>query len=75
MLIILIASALVIVVALLGLSICRIAALSDRNSARALTEWLAASHRDDRQAVPADRPGTRMLFDSPAEAFRTVGRR
>lgn len=75
MLVILVASALVIVVALLGLSICRIAALSDRNSAVALSEWIAASRRDERQVAPADRPGTRMLFDSPAEAFHTIGRR
>jgi hypothetical protein len=70
MLVILIASALVVVVALLGLSICRAAALSDRNSDLALTEWLAARHLDDRQAVPADRSSTRLFFDSPGEAFR-----
>jgi hypothetical protein len=73
MLLILIASALVVVVALLGLSICRVAALSDRNSALALTEWLAASHLDDRQVAPADRSGAQLLFDSLGEASGAAG--
>ena len=55
MLFILIASALVVMVVVLGLSICRIAALSDRNSALALTEWLAASRRAERQVAPQTR--------------------
>jgi hypothetical protein len=73
MLFILIASALVVGVAMLGLSICRVAALSDRNSALALTEWLATSHLADRQLVLKDRSGTQFLFDPPGEAFRTAG--
>ena len=75
MLVILIASALVAVVALLGLSICRVAARSDRNSAIALTEWLATRQLDERQVAPVDRPGTMLFFDSPSEAFHRVGRR
>jgi hypothetical protein len=73
MLFILIASALGVVVAVLGLSICRVAALSDRNSALALTEWLATSHLADRQLVPTDRSGAQFLFDPPGEAFRAAG--
>jgi hypothetical protein len=73
MLFILIASALVVVVAVLGLSICRVAALSDRNSALAMTEWLASSHLDDRQVVPPDRSGAQFLLDPPDEAFRAAG--
>jgi hypothetical protein len=74
MLIILIASALVAVVAVLGLSICRVAALSDRNSAHAVTEWLATSHLDNRQVAPADRSGTPLLFASRGEVLRRAGR-
>jgi hypothetical protein len=73
MLFILIASALVVVVVVLGLSICRVAALSDRNSAHALTEWLATSQLADRQVVSTDRSGAQFLFDPPGEAFRTAG--
>jgi hypothetical protein len=73
MLFILIASALVVVVAVLGLSICRVAALSDRNSALALTEWLATSHLAVHQVLPTDRTGAQVLFDPPGEAFRAAG--
>jgi hypothetical protein len=71
MLFILIAGALVVVVAMLGLRICRVAALSDRNSALALAEWLAASRLAVHQVVPTDRSGEQ--FDSPSEAFRAAG--
>jgi Tfp pilus assembly protein PilX len=73
MLFILIASALVVVVAVLGLSICRVAALSDRNSALALTEWLAASRRAERHVAPPDRAGEQFRFDPSDEAFRAAG--
>jgi hypothetical protein len=70
---ILIAGALVVVVAVLGLSICRVAALSDRNSALALAEWFATSHLAGRQVVLTDRSGEQFLFDPPDEAFRAAG--
>lgn len=60
-------------VVVLGLSICRIAALSDRNSALALTEWLAASRRAERPVAPADRAGEQFSFDPPDDAFRAAG--
>jgi hypothetical protein len=74
MLFILVLGASVVVVAVLGLSICRVAALSDRNSALALAEWLATSHLVVHQVLPADRPGAQFLFDPPGEAFRAAGR-
>ena len=74
MLFILVLGASVVVVAVLGLSICRVAALSDRNSALALAEWLATSHLVVHQVLPADRPGAQLLFDPPGEAFRAAGR-
>jgi hypothetical protein len=73
MLFILIASALVVMVAVLGLSICRVAALSDRNSALAVTEWIATRHLSDRQAAFPGRSGEQSLLDPPGEVFRTAG--
>lgn len=75
MLFVLIASALAIVVAVLGLSICRIAALSDRNSSLALAEWLATRDLDDLQVVAADRSGAQLRFDplGLGEASRAAG--
>jgi Tfp pilus assembly protein PilX len=72
MLFILIASASIIVVAALGLSVCRLAALSDRNNALDLAEWLATSLGEP-QVVPTDRAGEQSLFDPPNEAFRAAG--
>jgi hypothetical protein len=73
MLFILIVSALAVMVVVLGLSICRIAALSDRNSALALTEWLAASRHGERQMAPTDHAGEQFPFEAPGDAFRAAG--
>jgi hypothetical protein len=73
MLVILIASALTVVVAGLGLSMFHVAALSDRNNAVALIEWIATSHVADRQMAPTDRACEQSLFDPPGEAFRAAG--
>jgi hypothetical protein len=73
MLFILIAGALVVVVALLGLSMCRVAAISDRNTAVAITEWIATSHLADRQVTHTDRAGEQVLFDHPGASFRAAG--
>jgi hypothetical protein len=72
MLFILIAGALVVVVVALGLGMCRVAALSDCNSAVALTEWIATGHLADRQVVPTDRAGEQFLLDHPGAAFRAA---
>jgi Tfp pilus assembly protein PilX len=73
MLVILIASALIVVVAALGLAMCRLAALTDRNSALELAEWIATS-LGERQLVLTDRAGEQSLFDPPSKAFRAAGR-
>jgi hypothetical protein len=72
MLFILIAGGLVVVVAVLGLSMCRVAAISDSNSAGAITEWIATGHLVDRQLVPTDCAGEQVLFDHPGAAFRAA---
>jgi hypothetical protein len=73
MLLILIAGGLVVVVAVLGLSMCRVAALSDRNQAVAITDWLATGHFAERRMAPSNRPGQQFLFDPRDEASRAAG--
>lgn len=73
MLFLVIVGTLGIMVAVLGLGICHVSALSDRNSAVALTEWITASRLADRQVAPADRAGEQFLFTPPGETFREAG--
>jgi hypothetical protein len=73
MLFILIACVLVVVVAVLGLSMCRVAALSDRNQAVAITDWLATSHFADRRMALSNRSGQQFLFDPRDEASSAAG--
>ncbi|HEY3865032.1 MAG TPA: hypothetical protein VGL54_02970 [Solirubrobacteraceae bacterium] len=55
------------------MSICRVAALSDRNSALSLTEWLAASRLAERQVALTDNAGEQLGVDSPDKALRAAG--
>ena len=76
MLLILIGGTLAVVAAVLGLSMCHVAALSDCNSAVALTEWIAASRLPDRHlepTEPTDRAGEQFPFTPPGETFREAG--
>jgi hypothetical protein len=59
--------------ALLGLSMCRLAALSDNKHAAALAEWLAMSHPTEHRAAPADSPREQFQFDPRDDAFRATG--
>jgi hypothetical protein len=61
------------VAALLGLSMCRLAALSDENHAAALAEWVATIYRAEREAAAADRPAGKPTFDRRGDAFRAAG--
>jgi hypothetical protein len=73
MLFIVIVGILAVVAAVLGLSICRIAAISDCNSVVTPAEWIAASHPVDRHLAPTDRFGEQLLLVPQGEAFREVG--
>jgi hypothetical protein len=73
MLFILIVVTLAVVAAVLGLSICRVAALSDCNSAVAWAEWIAGGQPADRHLAPTDPAGQQSLFVPPGEAFREAG--
>ncbi|MGO9322269.1 MAG: hypothetical protein ACLQBY_15910 [Solirubrobacteraceae bacterium] len=63
----------VVAVALLGLSMCRLAALSDSDHAVALAEWTAAGCLAEQKAVPADRPREQISIDPRGGPFRATG--
>ncbi|MGD0454783.1 MAG: hypothetical protein ABSB69_14415 [Solirubrobacteraceae bacterium] len=63
----------VVAVALLGLSMCRSAALSDSDHAAALAEWTAASCLAEHEALPADRPREQIPLDPRGGPFPATG--
>jgi hypothetical protein len=69
---VLIAVALMVVVAL-GVSMCRLAALSDRKQAGALADSLNSCYAIEREPWSTDRPSEERPFDSPGETFRAAG--
>jgi hypothetical protein len=73
MLFILIACAVVALFVVLGLGMCRLAALSDRESALAITEWIATRQPADRQEAPPGYAGEQSLLDLPGKIFRSAG--
>ena len=73
MLLFVVIPAAVAVVALLGLSMCRLAALSDSNQANALAEWIAASYRADRKADAVELPHEQTPFEAQRGRFRATG--
>lgn len=62
-----------VVFALLGLGMCRLAALSDHNHAVALAEWIATSHLTEHKAAHADSAWEQFWFDHRDDAFRATG--
>ena len=63
----------VVAVALLGLSMCRLAALSDSNQAVALAEWIAASCRAEHKAAAAELTREQIPLDPRGGRFRATG--
>jgi hypothetical protein len=63
----------VLALALLGLSVCRVAAISDRKQAVALAEWSALSHGSEFADAPAERSREQMPFAPPSGPFRATG--
>lgn len=72
MLFVLIAVAAVVAV-VLGLGMCRLAALSDRQHAGALADWGTHCYAIEHEPWTADRAPEEIPFDSQAEAFRATG--
>ena len=59
--------------ALCGLSMCRLAALSDHAQLSALAEWIATSCPNDSEATPAERPYGRGAAESIGDDYRATG--
>jgi hypothetical protein len=64
---------LAVVVALLGLSMCRLAALSDNSHAAALAEWVATAHLDGLDRSSDESPREQFPFDSRGASYRAAG--
>jgi hypothetical protein len=62
-----------LVAAMFGLSMCRLAALSDKKHAIAWAEWIATSYLTEHKAVSTDSPREQLPFDSRDDAFRATG--
>jgi hypothetical protein len=63
---------LVVVVALLGFGMCRLAALSDSNHAAAVADWVATSCLPDHGLVP-DHHYEQIPLDPRGGSFRAAG--
>jgi hypothetical protein len=72
LLLVLIPAALV-VAALFGLGMCRLAALSDRHQTVALAEWARADRLRAYSASSTEARSEEQPFDPPDEAFRATG--
>jgi hypothetical protein len=72
MLLVVIAAALVAAVTL-GVSMCRLAALSDRKQTSALADWAARCYAVEGEPWSTDRLSEEFPFDSQGEAFRAAG--
>jgi hypothetical protein len=62
-----------VVAALLGVGMCRLAALSDRHQAVALAEWARANRLRAYSVSAAEARSEERPFDPPGEAFRATG--
>jgi hypothetical protein len=73
MLLLVLIPAAITAVALLGLGMCRLAALSDSNQAVALADWIAASYRAEQKAGPVEPSREQIPLDPRAGPFRATG--
>jgi hypothetical protein len=58
---------------LVGVGMCRLAALSDRHHAVALAEWIAASRQDPQGGMPTEGSAGQLRYERPGEGFRAAG--
>jgi hypothetical protein len=72
MLLVIIAVALVAAVTL-GMSMCRLAALSDRKQAGALADWSTRCYAIEGEPWSDERAPEELPFDAQGEAFRAAG--
>jgi hypothetical protein len=65
--------AVLLVAALFGVGMCRLAALSDRHHEVAVAEWILANELRASSASAAEAQSEEHPFDPPGEAFRATG--
>jgi hypothetical protein len=65
--------AVLIVAALFGVGMCRLAALSDRQQEFALAEWIRANEVRASSSSSAEAQSEERPIDPPGEAFRATG--
>jgi hypothetical protein len=63
----------VVAAVVLGVGMCRLAALSDRQHAGALADWGAQCYAIDREPWTADSVSEQLPLDPQGEAFRATG--
>jgi hypothetical protein len=63
----------VLLVALLGMSMCRLAGLSDSSHAAAVADWVAAGGLIEQGSASDGRDSARLPFDPRGESFRAAG--
>ena len=62
-----------VAVALLGLGMCRLSALSDSRHTEELAEWIAASSAVEQGVQAAEPARAQILLDGRGETFRATG--
>jgi hypothetical protein len=73
MLLLVLVPAAIVAVALLGLGMCRLAALSDSSQAVALADWIATSYRAEHKPGPAELAREQIPLDPRGGSFRATG--
>jgi hypothetical protein len=63
----------VLLLALLGLGMCRLAALSDHSYAVAVAEWVAAGGLTEQDSTSDEHHAARVPFDPRGASFRAAG--
>lgn len=58
---------------MLGVSMCRLAALSDRKQAGVLADWSALRFALEQESWSTERSPDELPLDPPGEAFRAAG--
>lgn len=62
-----------LIIAFVGLAMCRLAALSDDSHVEALAEWIATNCIVEDRALPADSATRRLTTDAQFRAYRATG--
>jgi hypothetical protein len=66
-------SAVWLIIALIGVAMCRLAGLSDDSHVEALAEWIATNCIVEDRALPVDSATRRVTTDARFRAYRATG--